>query len=33
VIAMLIGMGIYVATMDESIAPGVAPGPEVPAAP
>jgi hypothetical protein len=33
VIAMLAGIGIYVATMDEAIAPGVKPGQEVPAAP
>ena len=32
VIVMLVGMGIYVATMDEAIAPGMKPGPEVPAA-
>lgn len=33
VIAMLVGMAIYVLTMDEAIAPGVPPGQEVPAAP
>jgi hypothetical protein len=32
VIAMLVGMAIYVMTMDEAIAPGVQPGQEVPAA-
>jgi hypothetical protein len=33
VIAMLVGMAIYVMTMDEAVAPGVKPGQEVPAAP
>ena len=32
VIFMLAAMGIYIATMDEAVAPGVKPAPEVPAA-
>jgi len=32
VIVMLAAMGIYLATMDEAVAPGVKSGPEVPAA-
>ena len=32
VLAMLLAMGIYVVTVDEAVAPGVAPAPEVPAA-
>jgi len=33
VIAMLVGMAIYVMSMDEAVAPGVKPAQEVPAAP
>ena len=32
VIAMLVGMAIYIVTMDEAVAPGIEPGAEVPAA-
>jgi hypothetical protein len=32
VVLMLIAMGIYVATNDESVAPGIAPAQQVPAA-
>jgi len=32
VLLMLVAMGMYVTTVDEAVAPGVAPGPEVPAA-
>jgi hypothetical protein len=32
VLLMLVAMGIYLATVDEAVAPGVEPGPEVPAA-
>ncbi len=33
VIAMLVGIVIYIMTLDEAVAPGVKPGQEVPAAP
>lgn len=33
VLLMLAAMGIYLATVDEAVVPGVKPGPEVPAAP
>lgn len=32
VVLMLVAMGIYVATNDESVAPGIAPAQQVPAA-